>query len=91
MASIIAGTFGIDRALVDAGEFLEELFEVYGPLAIEQNITLARQGDVRGALVYADRSRLMQAFGNVVGNALKFCKRGDTVTLQFTREHDGCG
>jgi signal transduction histidine kinase len=88
MANINAGHLAIQRAPVDACDVVRELIEMYDPLAVDQGITLVRTGDVRGVIVKADRNRLMQALGNLVGNALKFCTRGGTVTIQAAREQD---
>jgi signal transduction histidine kinase len=31
--------------------------------------------------VYCDRDRIVQVLSNLLGNALKFCRKGDTITL----------
>jgi two-component system CheB/CheR fusion protein len=36
----------------------------------------------------ADGTRLVQAIGNLLGNAMKFTRRGDRVTISLTREGD---
>ena len=86
LANINARHFAIDRVRLDAGELVDELFDMYAPLAADRGITLARDGELRGAPLLADRNRLMQALGNLVGNALKFCPPGGAVTIQSVRD-----
>jgi signal transduction histidine kinase len=91
IANINAGRFAMQRTSIDAGELVSELVEMYEPLAADRGITLASDGDVRGARLSADRNRLVQAFGNLLGNALKVCSRGDTITIGCAREGDRVG
>jgi signal transduction histidine kinase len=61
---------------------LLELADAFRPLAGEKNISFdvrAAKGDVA---ILADRDRLTQAFGNLLGNALKFTPAGGAVTLR---------
>jgi signal transduction histidine kinase len=32
-----------------------------------------------------DRNRILQVFGNLIGNAVKFCRPGDTITVRCLR------
>ncbi|CAA9367672.1 MAG: hypothetical protein AVDCRST_MAG89-4254, partial [uncultured Gemmatimonadetes bacterium] len=41
-------------------------------MAADQQISLLRGGMDGGARVNADRDRVLQALGNLIGNALKF-------------------
>ncbi|PHS78314.1 MAG: hypothetical protein COB59_07625 [Rhodospirillaceae bacterium] len=59
-------------------------------LAAQHNITVHNEIDVKGPIcVLADRSRLKQAFFNLLSNAFKFNSDGGTVTLtaQETTDH----
>jgi signal transduction histidine kinase len=35
-----------------------------------------------------DRSRVLQVFSNVIGNAIKFCRSGDRITVATARDGD---
>jgi signal transduction histidine kinase len=72
--SIEIGPTTIDDVLREAVTALE------AP-ARDKGLTLAYEpgGDVMAA--HADRARLMQLFQNLLGNAVKFCKAGDRITV----------
>src|SRR4029079_17057535 len=42
-----------------------------------------------GVRVRCDRERILQVFGNLLGNAIKFCEPGDVVTVGARAER-GC-
>jgi PAS domain S-box-containing protein len=88
MASINVGRFSIEPIVVDAGAVIEEALDIHEPLANERGIAIVRHCDVRGVPLRADRDRLIQVFGNVLGNASKFCKPGDVVTVRCARDGD---
>ncbi|HEY5926602.1 MAG TPA: PAS domain-containing protein [Kofleriaceae bacterium] len=87
-ASIRAGRFQIEtkRELID--EVLTDVIELHRPLAEENGITLAHESTVAGIHVACDRDRILQVFGNLIGNALKFCRAGDTVSIRGSRDGD---
>ena len=88
MASINAGRLSLQPMQLDASEMLDEAVDLLEPLANERGITIIRSYDVRGVPLHADRDRLIQVFGNVLGNAIKFCKPGDIVTVRGVRAGD---
>ena len=88
MASINAGRLSIKPLHVDAGVVLGEAIDLHEPLANERGITILRECDVDGVPLYADRDRLLQVFGNVLGNAIKFCNPGDVVMVRAVRDGD---
>jgi PAS domain S-box-containing protein len=81
MASIGAGRLSIDTKPERADDILREALELHQPLAHEQSIALIFRPLGESALIECDRQRIMQVFANLIGNALKFCRAGDTVTL----------
>ncbi len=85
MASIQAGRLAIERKPEDAGALVREAFEVHEPMAKEKGLTLVRADALEGARVHADRHRILQVFGNLIGNAIKFCNPGDTITVHGER------
>lgn len=71
-----------------AGVLMSEAVELQEPLAAEKGITLRRRGDLGDATIECDRDRILQVFANLIGNALKFCRAGDTITIRGDRDGD---
>lgn len=80
-ASIQAGRLAIDRMPEDLDAIVREVVEGHEPATRDKGLILRRSGELGGTMVLADRQRIHQVFGNLVGNAVKFCKRGDTIEL----------
>jgi signal transduction histidine kinase/GAF domain-containing protein len=80
-ASIQAGRFAIDRKPEDAGQLLNEAFEAHELGAREKGIQLTRDCACDGVRIHCDRDRVLQVFSNLISNALKFCRHGDSVRL----------
>lgn len=81
VASLEVGRLSMMPEPIGVGELLEETLTHFAPLAAERGIRLA--ADVPDGLpeVRADRQRILQALGNLVGNALKFTPAGGSVVL----------
>jgi signal transduction histidine kinase len=65
---------------------LREAVEVQRPRAGEKQIDLALDIETGDAVIFGDHDRRPQALNNVIGNALKFSKSGDSVTVRAVRE-----
>ncbi|HEX5419704.1 MAG TPA: HAMP domain-containing sensor histidine kinase, partial [Gammaproteobacteria bacterium] len=85
MASVQAGRLSITLDTVDLGALLEEAFEMHEPLAMEAGVVLRKELDLEGLQARCDRGRMLQALANLLGNAIKFCSPGDTVSLHGAR------
>ncbi|HEX8106659.1 MAG TPA: ATP-binding protein, partial [Kofleriaceae bacterium] len=89
MASINAGKLAIKPAPFDARELVNEVLDSHQPFAHERGITITRSCDLDDVTLYVDRDRIAQAFGNVLGNAIKFCAPGDVITVLAERIGEG--
>ncbi|HEX8106399.1 MAG TPA: ATP-binding protein, partial [Kofleriaceae bacterium] len=89
LASINAGKLSTHPTRVVADELMDEIVDVYKPLAAERKITIVRGQELGDVALHVDRHRITQAFSNLLGNAIKFCRPGDVVTVRGQRVGDG--
>lgn len=87
-AMIREGRIQLELHRERADVLVREAVELQEPLAAEKGITLIRRSDLGDASVECDRDRILQVFANLIGNALKFCQAGDTITVWGDREDD---
>src|SRR5260370_40703803 len=62
-------------------KLINEAFENLLPLAREKKLLLRLQVPSRDAWVICDRERVLQVFGNLGGNAIKFTPEGASITI----------
>jgi two-component system sensor histidine kinase/response regulator len=82
MVHMRAGQLSINPTPVVVNDVLREAVTVHETPASEKGLKLSYHhagSDVMRA--QADRARLMQLFQNLIGNAVKFCKAGDTINV----------
>src|SRR6185295_1907083 len=81
MANLRAGKLSIDLKPMIVNEVLRDSVNSHEAPAREKGLALTYDagGDVMPA--DADRARLTQLFHNLIGNAIKFCKSGDRITV----------
>jgi PAS domain S-box-containing protein len=85
-ANIRAGRLPLDIHREPADSVLREAVELQQPIAAENGVTLVLDDQIDGLVIDCDRNRLLQVFGNLIGNAIKFCRGGDTVTVSARRD-----
>jgi PAS domain S-box-containing protein len=88
IAHIESGRLSLDRQPYPAAAIAHEAVEQASMLAAERGISLQRGEMDRGATVWADRDRVVQALGNLIGNALKFTPAGGRITVSVRGDGD---
>lgn len=81
VARIEAGTLSIEQAPVGVGEMLDRLDESHSAAAREHGLVWQVEQPTAGARIHVDQDRLLQALGNLIGNAMKFTPKGGTVCV----------
>jgi PAS domain S-box-containing protein len=85
-ASIRTGRLQLHIQPEPADVVLAEAVDLHQPIADQRGIQLVRQAEVAGIRIDCDRHRILQVFSNLIGNAIKFCRPGDTVTVGARRD-----
>src|SRR5262249_50229895 len=67
---------------------VDEMADVFGPLAREKNVRLEAPAPLGDVVVRCDRNRLLQVLGNVLSNAIKFTPEGGRISLAVRCEND---
>jgi PAS domain S-box-containing protein len=88
MGSIQANRLAMNAAVHPAEPLVIESIELNEPLAMNKGIELRRELRLAGIELCCDRERVQQVFGNLLGNAIKFCGRGDRITVRGRPEGD---
>ncbi len=81
IVSLRSGQLSINPSPVVVNEILREVVTVHEVLAREKGLELDYNPGTDVMRAEADRARLMQLFQNLIGNAVKFCKSGDTIKV----------
>ncbi|MGN6109578.1 MAG: ATP-binding protein [Kofleriaceae bacterium] len=81
MASIEAGRLSLDLGPHDGRSLLAEALEGHQATATQRSIELVNAGELEPVAVWCDHDRILQVLGNLIGNALKFCRAGDRIEL----------
>ena len=84
--NIRAGRLSLELSRHAAELVMTEAVELQEPIAVERGIAIQRICSLQGATVQCDRHRILQVFGNLLANALKFCRPGDTIVVSGERD-----
>jgi signal transduction histidine kinase len=85
MASLQAGRLALERKPEDAAPLMSEVFDLHEPLSREKGLLLRRGAEVDRTRIDCDRDRVLQVFGNLLGNAIKLCQPGDVISVRAER------
>ena len=89
MANIRNGRIEVTPREERIGNLLAEAVAVHEPLAQEKGIRLQLRCECCEDMVECDRERILQVLANLLGNALKFCREGDQITVAAKRNATG--
>jgi PAS domain S-box-containing protein len=100
VALVEAGRLTVERERLSAADLAREAMEMQAPLASSAGLELRLEVERDVGGVWGDRSRLLQVFENLIGNALKFTGKGGRITIgamardnevEFFVADTGCG
>lgn len=86
LAALRTGQLSIVTRPVVINEVLREAVAAHEAAARDKGISLRCEADGDDLRADADRARLMQLFQNLIGNAVKFCRAGDNITVICRRQ-----
>jgi len=81
MANLRVGKLSIDPQPMVINDVLRDTVAVHETPAREKGLILTYEAGNDVMRAEADRARLTQLFQNLIGNAIKFCKAGDRITI----------
>ena len=82
--SIDSGKLALDLRPVPVAGVMKELRERNAALARDRGIELSvtcEAPEASGVAILADRARVLQVFGNLISNAVTFCRTGGAVSI----------
>jgi signal transduction histidine kinase len=82
LARLETGPLSIERNACDAAALLREAVDLQLPLAEQRGVTLALVAAAGLPRISCDRSRVLQIFANLIGNALKFTPAGGRIEVR---------
>jgi signal transduction histidine kinase len=86
VARIQAGGMAVEPVPVETASLVQEAVEAAAPLATGKKVRLEREVPEHLPDVCSDRDRILQVFGNLIGNAIKFTPEGGQITVRVENE-----
>lgn len=80
-------TMTLSTQVIDCTEFLAEVQEQHPRMLEEQQITLTVECAASGVQINADRQRLHQVIGNLIGNASRYCRGNIWLNFSADAQH----
>mgnify|MGYP003950150551 CR=1 FL=1 len=75
-------------SLLDLATILEDVYELYEPLADEKKVSLVLKVE-SSVFTEGDRDLVFQVFANLMDNAIKFSPSGGKIDVEVQKEMDG--
>jgi len=81
MANIRTGRIAVEIRPEIGANLVKEAIAIYEPMSQEKGIQLQARCDLHDQVVECDRERILQVLANLIGNSIKFCRSGDSITV----------
>jgi PAS domain S-box-containing protein len=88
VSRIEAGHLSMDAVRCDVASLVSDALSMLRPLAMEKSVVLGFEASPDLPPVLADRERILQVMGNLVGNAIKFTPEGGSIHLGAAAQQD---
>src|SRR6266851_1911414 len=88
LASIEAGRLTVERKRHPVTPLVQEALELVEPMAAQKKLRLERELPSEPLDFDCDRERVLQVFGNLIGNAIKFTPEGGTIKVRAEMRGD---
>ena len=82
LSSIEAGHLSVERSNQDLQVLVEEVLESVQPTLMQKRLEVFANFPGKRILVHCDRERILQALGNILGNAAKFTPEGGRIEIE---------
>ncbi len=85
IAALESGEYKLKKEVFNLVRLVEEVIEYQELQARDKNIKISLEGNLNKAVkVKADRKRIMEVLGNLIGNTIKYGREGGKTTVAFT-------
>ncbi len=81
--------FGESFSEVAVSSLIEELVDLYGPIADSKSIALTTSINPESATIFVDRDAMAQALANLMDNALKYTPDRGSIAIKGAQSADG--
>lgn len=82
VARLQTGSLELDREVVRAGELVGNAIDANRDAADEKLVEVVVDGDLDGALMWADRERVCDALETVIASAIRASKQGERIAVK---------
>ena len=88
MSSVQAGNYKPNFEVIQLDKILCELVRDFQSLSVEKNISISFLNESKNSDIKADKYTLIQIFQNLIGNAVKYTKRGSVAVKVYENKGD---